>query len=70
MRVIATARGFDGQQTREVDEEFEMPDGAKGSWFNEVGGAPAPAAKPAKVKAEKPAKTLSEHAAQNPEPLA
>lgn len=64
MRVIATARGFDGHVVREVDEEFDVPDGAKGSWFLPV-GEPLPA-KPA--KAEKPpkvAKTLAEHAAMN-----
>lgn len=36
MLVIATARGYDGFSTREEGEEFEMPFGAKGSWFQPV----------------------------------
>ncbi len=36
MRVIATARGFDNQKLREVDEEFDVKDGTKGSWFKPV----------------------------------
>lgn len=54
MRVIATALGFDGRDLRAEGDEFEMPDGAKGSWFKPVDEAKpvAPAgAKPAKASA-------------------
>lgn len=59
MRVIATARGFDNIKTREVDEEFDMPDGAEGTWFRTLD---EPAAAPAKAagKTTKAPKTLSE----------
>lgn len=36
MRVIATKRGYDGVVVREEGAEFDMPDGAKGSWFDPV----------------------------------
>jgi len=32
MKVIATAQGFYGSY-REVGDKFEVPDGAKASWF-------------------------------------
>ena len=35
MLVIATAKGFFGQYRNEGDE-FEVPDGTKGSWFQPV----------------------------------
>lgn len=51
MRVIATALGFDGRDLRAEGDEFEMPDGAKGTWFKPVEEPkPAPAAKPAKAQ--------------------
>ncbi len=53
MRVIATGKGYDGLNVREEGDEFEMPEGAKGSWFiplDEDGKPEKPA------KAEKPAK--------------
>ena len=33
MRVVATAVGADNLTRREPGEEFDMPDGSKGSWF-------------------------------------
>ena len=39
MRVIATQRGHDGMQIREVGEEFNMPDNTEfddKSWFEKV----------------------------------
>lgn len=35
MKVIATAKGYSGQ-VREVGDEFEVPDNARGSWFKPV----------------------------------
>ena len=35
MQVIATAQGFYGSY-REVGDKFEVPDGAKASWFEPV----------------------------------
>lgn len=55
MNVIATAPGFDNIRVRQVGEEFEMPEGTKGSWFKPVGGDDKPT-KPAKPA--KPAKTV------------
>lgn len=46
MRVRAIAKGFFGH-LREVGAEFEVPDGAKASWFEPVDG---------EVVVEKPAK--------------
>lgn len=50
MKVIATARGFFGR-LREVDEEFEVPNGEKASWFTPVKNS-KPRAKQADNKAE------------------
>ena len=50
MQVIATATGYDGQVIRKAEEEFEMPEGSKGSWFKPT----VPAPKPGKPKADKP----------------
>lgn len=37
MRVVATKVGFDESSTlRQPDEEFEVSDGAKGSWFQPI----------------------------------
>ena len=36
MRVIATAQGYFGQLL-EAGQEFEVPDGTKGSWFKPAG---------------------------------
>ena len=36
MRVIATKPGFDGRKVRQPGEEFDMPEGSKGSWFAQV----------------------------------
>jgi hypothetical protein len=33
MRVIATKAGFDGRRLRAAGDEFDMPEGSKGSWF-------------------------------------
>lgn len=50
MLVRATERGFDNVKLREVDEEFDMPEGATGSWFTPVDGSPSEtAARPAKA---------------------
>lgn len=67
MRVIATARGYDNLKTREEGEEFDMPDGAKGSWFVPL-DEPAKPVKAQKVKSDKPAQTMSEAAAQSDDP--
>lgn len=40
MKVIATATGFDGKKVRVAGEEFEMPKGTKGSWFESVEDKP------------------------------
>ncbi len=45
MRVIATAVGF-FDNLRQKGDEFEVPEGAKGSWFKPV-PADEPEAKPA-----------------------
>ena len=45
-RVVATKRGHDGRIVREIGEEFDMPEGVKGSWFVPVGKAPPPAPEP------------------------
>lgn len=37
MRVVAIKEGYDNIKLREVGEEFEMPEGAKGKWFVPVG---------------------------------
>lgn len=39
MKVIATKTGFDGKRLRQPGEEFDMPTGAKASWFSPVKGA-------------------------------
>ena len=46
MRVIATAVGF-FDNLRQVGDEFDVPEGAKGSWFKPV-PADEPEAKPAR----------------------
>ena len=61
MKVVAHAKGFWGQ-VREVDDEFDVPHSASGSWFSPVGdddepvepvAVKAPAVKPkGKAKAE------------------
>lgn len=33
MRVTATALGYDGRALRQPGDEFDMPEGSKGSWF-------------------------------------
>lgn len=33
MKVIATKVGFDGKRVRQPGDEFDMPEGSKGSWF-------------------------------------
>jgi len=47
MRVIATKTGYDGTKVRDPGEEFEMPKGSTGSWFEPLADAPK-----AKAKAE------------------
>jgi hypothetical protein len=61
MRVIATARGYDNITTREIGDEFDMPDDAKGSWFAPK-DAPVKSSKEDKPKAGKQSKTPSEAA--------
>lgn len=50
MKVVANAIGFFGS-LRQVGDEFEVPEGSKGSWFTPV-------------KAEKPKKPGAAQAAQ------
>jgi hypothetical protein len=45
MRVVANKVGFDGRKIRQPGEEFDMPEGSKGSWF-----APAQKAESKKTK--------------------
>lgn len=52
MRVIATSRGYDNVVVREAGEEFDMPKGAKGSWFVPIEGSPEKPAKGGKPKAD------------------
>ena len=42
MRVTAIKEGFDGQAIRRPGDEFDVPDGAKGSWFEPVQTDPEP----------------------------
>ena len=46
MKVIATKQGYFGK-LRDVGDEFEVPEGTKGSWFKPV-PADEPEAKPAR----------------------
>lgn len=41
MKVVATEKGYFGGQVREKDEQFDVPEGTKGSWFKAVDAAPA-----------------------------
>lgn len=50
MQVIATAVGFDGLALRQPGETFEMPEGARATWFRQPSDPPP---KPAKAKADK-----------------
>jgi len=52
MRVIATKEGHDGVVIRRPGDEFDMPDGSKGSWFEPVPAEPKP--KKAKAAPEAP----------------
>lgn len=36
MQVIAIERGWDSHGLREIGDQFEMPDGAKATWFKPV----------------------------------
>ena len=54
MQVKAIKLGFDGRRLQEAGAIFEMPDGAKSSWFVPV-VVEKPKAK--KVEAEKPDET-------------
>lgn len=59
MRVIATNRGYDGITTRDPGDEFDMPDGARASWFRPADGTPVDPEP--EVVAGKPApRTMSE----------
>ncbi len=59
MKVIALEMGFlNGSRIRK-GEEFEVPDGTKGSWFAPVESPVAKAAKPAKAAKAEP-KALSQ----------
>jgi len=55
MKVIATKPGYFGK-LRQSGDEFEVPKGTKGSWFNPVSDKPAE--KPSDKPAEKPAEGL------------
>jgi hypothetical protein len=52
MRVKATKPGYFGK-LRQIGDEFEAPDAAKGSWFEPVDPAPADAASERKAKPKK-----------------
>ena len=52
MKVIATKTGFDGKRVRNAGDEFEMPDGSKGSWFVSAEKVKVKGQKPAEPKAE------------------
>jgi hypothetical protein len=52
MKVIATKVGFDGKQIRNPGDIFDMPKGAKGSWFEPAAEAPSEPAPTGKVKGE------------------
>lgn len=54
MKVIATQNGYFGK-LRAVGEEFEVPEGVKGSWFK-----PEDEEEPAKRKPGRPAKSAEE----------
>lgn len=45
-KVVATQRGYFGGEIREMGDVFNVPDGAKASWFKPVGGAAADLAEP------------------------
>jgi len=44
MEVIATKPGWDGVKLRQAGDTFDMPEGAKGTWFKSTAPDPAPAA--------------------------
>jgi hypothetical protein len=72
MRVKAKSAGFFPDVLRNAGDEFEVPDGTKGTWFEPVNGEveevkPKPAAKSAKVKGEP--QTFSEIANKDAEDL-
>ena len=52
MKVIATKQGYFGK-LRDVGDEFEVPEGTKGSWFKPV-PADEPEAKPARGRKASP----------------
>lgn len=51
VRVRAKARGFIQNRIMEIGQEFDVPEGIKGSWFEPV----ASEARPRKPKPEAPA---------------
>lgn len=56
MRVVATDVGYDNLKLRQVGEEFDMPEGSVGRWFQPVGAVeevkdPAPVVVEAEQKA-------------------
>ena len=53
MKVIATKQGYFGK-LRDVGDEFEVPEGTKGSWFKPVEVADEPEAKPARGRKASP----------------
>ena len=53
MRVIATKPGF-FDYLRQEGDEFEVPEGTKGSWFKPVKVADEPEAKPARGRKASP----------------
>ncbi len=54
MRVTATKEGFDGQVIRRPGEEFDMPDGVTGSWFEPVPAEPKPKRRKAGAEGDAP----------------
>lgn len=54
MKVRATKQGYDGVTIRQEGDEFELPDGAKGSWFAPLKADPPPKPKASKVAAPEP----------------
>jgi len=64
MKVIALQAGFYGNSRVRIGQEFEVPEGTKGRWFEPVEHNKAPKGAKAEDKAPKGAKaqTLSEMA--------
>ncbi len=68
MKVVATKRGYDNVVVREEGEEFEMPEGSKGSWFTPVKAAARAEGKAKPANGGRPA-TVAELASQQADHL-